>query len=101
MLLVKLWIDYRPLENLLCMKPHRLRITQGGKKKKDTSAAIFWNWKRNMRARSRFCLPDPLMSLAEGGNTIKHCFLCCVPEELQFAKCNLVSEGTRYSKCQP
>lgn len=34
MLLVELWIDYRPLENLLCMKSHRLSITQGGKKKK-------------------------------------------------------------------
>lgn len=32
---------------------------------------------------------------------IKHCFLCCVPEELQFAKCNWVSEDTHYSKCQP
>lgn len=41
------------------------------------------------------------MSLAVGGKTIKHCFLCCVPEELQFAKCNLVSEDTHYSKCQP
>lgn len=34
MLLVELWIDYRPLENLLCMKSHRLSITQWGKKKK-------------------------------------------------------------------
>jgi len=54
-----------------------------------------------MRARSRFCLPAPLMSLAVGGKTIKHCLLCCVPEELQFAKCNLVSEDIHYSECQP
>lgn len=35
-----------------------------------------------------------LMSLAVGGRTIKHCFLCCVLEELQFAKCNSVSKDT-------
>lgn len=74
-------------------------------KTKTLSAAIYWNWRRrrrrSVRARSRFCLPVSLMSLAVGGKTIKHCFLCCIPEELQFAKSNLVSEDTHYSKCQP
>lgn len=95
----ELEISHYAVESLVCMKLHRLSITWGKSKtktnKKTLSTAIYWNWrKRNERARSRFCLLALLMSLAVGGKTIKHCFLCCVPEELQFAKCNSVSKDT-------
>lgn len=69
--------------------------TKQTKIKPNLSTATYWNrGKRNERARSRCWLLALLMSLAVGGKTIKLCFLCCVPEELQLAKCNLVSEDT-------
>lgn len=34
MAVAELWIDCRPLENIFCMKPHRLNITQRGKKRR-------------------------------------------------------------------
>lgn len=83
MAMAELWIDCRLLENLFCMRLDRMSITQGGGKN-DLSATIYWNWrKRTVKAMSRFCLPTPMISLAVDGNTIQHCFLCCVPAVCQ------------------